>query len=134
MVKEDDLEAGRPQVLLFLAELVSSGGSEPSDPTLEELALLFLQAFSTFCLLIASTEFFLSTLGLTSLTSLVFLLLPDLSLWPVLGEVGGVQLRQESEDLPLETALSLSESSSRTPLELSSEFFFPMGGLEAGWE
>lgn len=130
MVKEEDLEAGRLQVLLFLGELrVSTGGSEPSDPALEELALLFLQAFSTFCLLIASTEFFFRTRGFTSLASLVFLLLPDLSLCPVLGEVGGVQLRQEREDLPLETALSLSESSSRPPLELSSEFFFPIGGL-----
>ena len=83
MVKEDDLEAGRLQVLLFLGELrVSAGGSELSDPALE-LALLFLQAFSTFCLLIASTEFFFSTRGLSSLASLaslVFLLLPDLSL------------------------------------------------------
>ena len=131
MVKDEDLEAGRPLVRLFLGELVSSGGSEPSDPTLEELALLFLQAFSTFCLLIASTEFFFSTLGLTSV---LFLVLPDLSLCPVFGEVGGVQLRHEREDLPLETALSLSESSILTPFELSSEFFFPMGGLEAGCE
>ena len=111
MVKEEDLEAGRAR--LCLGELVSSGGSDVS--ALTELALLFLQALRTFCLLTASTEFFLRTRGLTSVFSLC--LAP--------GEVGGVQLRQEREDLPLETALSLSE------LELSSEFFFPIGGFEA---
>ena len=126
MVNDEDLEAGRgalPRVCL--GELVSSGGSEASLTALTEFALLFLQALRTFCLLMASTEFFFSTLGLTSL---MFLVLADFSLCLAPGEVGGVQLRQESEDLPLETALSLSE------LELSSEFFFPIGGLEAGWE
>lgn len=129
MVKEEDLEAGLPTARWFLGELVSSGGSVASLTL--EFALLFLQALRTFCLLMASTEFFFSTRGLTSV---MFLLLPDLSLGPDLGEVGGVQLRQESEDLPLDTALSLSESSVLTPLELSSEFFFPIGGLDAGCE
>ena len=63
IVNEDDREAGRPQVLLLLGELVSNGGSSrsafrrssvrtPDDlssvliPT--DVGALFLQAFNTF--------------------------------------------------------------------------------------
>ena len=82
MVKDEDLEAGRPQVLLLLGELVSKGGSSRSAlrkssvliPVLPfsswvclicptEDGALFLHAFNTFCRLIASTEFFFNTLG-----------------------------------------------------------------------
>ena len=79
MVKDADLEAGLPAVLLLLGELVSSGGSSRSArlkssvriPTAE--GELFLQAFRTFCLLIASTEFFLRTRVLTPVLSVLLL-------------------------------------------------------------
>ena len=117
-MKDDDLEAGLPTVLCAArGELVSSGGS---------VALLFLQALITFCRLIASTEFFLRTRGLLSVEFLLFC--EDLD--PDFGDEGGVQLRHESDDLPEDTALSLSESSVlRTLTEPSSEFLFPIGGL-----
>ena len=77
----------------------------------------------------ASTEFFLRIRGLISVEFLLFC--EDLD--PDLGEEGGVQLRHESEELPLDTALSLSESSILrtlvTPTEPSSEFLLPIGGL-----
>ena len=92
MVKDEDLEAGRPQVLLLLGELVSKGGSSRSAlrkssvliPVLPfsswvcliptEAGALFLHAFNTFWRLIASTEFFFNTLGFCccSLSLLLF--------------------------------------------------------------
>lgn len=130
-MNEEDREAGLMLVLEFLGELVSKGGSFSG---LVPCALLFLQALITFCLLIASTEFFLSMRGFNfkSLWLFVFLLLYcDFSLVPDLGECGGVQLRHERDDLPLDTALSLSESSVFITWKPSSEFFFPMGGFDA---
>ena len=99
-MNEEDREAGLMLVLEFLGELVSKGGSFSG---LVPCALLFLQALITFCLLIASTEFFLSMRGFNfkSLWLFVFLLLYcDFSLDPDLGECGGVQLRHERDDLP----------------------------------
>ena len=121
-MNEDDLEAALVLDLELLGELVSSGGSV-------SVALLLLQALITFCRLMASTEFFLRTRGFSS--EFVFLLLPDFSLDPDFGECGGVQLRHDSDDLPLDTALSLSESSVFKTVDPSSEFFFPIGGFEA---
>ena len=128
MVKEELREAGRPQLRACRGELVSRGCS--AAPW--SVALLLLPALMTFCLLTASTEFFLSTRGLSCCCSALAVLLFSccLSLEAALGEAGGVQLRQESEERPEETALSLSESGSvLSTVGPSSEFFLPMGGL-----
>ena len=145
MVKDDDLDAGRPQVLLLLGELVSKGGSSrsafrrssvliPDDlswsvliPTV--VGALFLQAFNTFCRLIASTEFFFSTLGFCCSWPLLFV--PG-CFSRCFGDCGGDEERPDREESPEETAESLSESSvfgTGQLGKLSSEFRFPIGGL-----
>ena len=86
IVKDEDLDAGLPHVvvLLFLGELVSRGGSEISAFLMSSLvnvrlmslmgvALLFLHALRTFCLLMASTEFFFNILGFISTLELLLL-------------------------------------------------------------
>ena len=128
MVKDEDLEAGRPQVLLLLGELVSKGGSSRSAlrkssvliPALPfsswvcliptEDGALFLHAFNTFWRLIASTEFFFNTLGFCCCCSLSLLLFDNFSLC-CFGDCGGDVERPDNEERPEETAESLSESS-----------------------
>jgi len=138
MVKEEDREAGRPQGLALLGELVSSGGSSPSAlrrssvliPTV--LGELFLHALSTFCRLMASTEFFFSTLWFAWSPAFV---LAAFSL--SLGDCVGEEERPDREDRPEDTAESLSESSvlcAGEPGRLSSEFLLPMGGLVCAWD
>ena len=81
------------------------------------LALLFLHDIKTLRLLIASIECFFKTRGFSRVPPfLLFWFLSrtffsSLFFLPLFGDVGGVALRPDKEDLPLETAESLSESS-----------------------
>ena len=135
-MKEEEREAGRPKAELPRPAVIVSSGEDADDASATAMSLLgvalrFLQALITFCLLMASTEFFFKTrglplllfsLGCCCLSGLlrVFAAAPatESRLAAERGDVvagatgaGGELLRPDSDERPLETAESLSESS-----------------------